>query len=134
MAKPRCCHLDRAGMTTEKLAETIYTNSGTVAAEICDKYFEKHVIPYINDKTGLHLHCINDYTCHLRTQPPAVLEALRANGPQFRSLTRATLCTGHQGVHGRGSAQRHVQSSARHPPSTDRHRTLTSLVFLQTAV
>jgi tRNA ligase len=43
--------------------------------QLCDDNFEEHVLPYSADKTGLHLHGINDCARHFRTQPPAVLDA-----------------------------------------------------------
>ena len=42
---------------------------------LCDDSFEEDVLPYSADKTGLHLHGINDCSGHFRTQPPAVLDA-----------------------------------------------------------
>ena len=44
-------------------------------SQLCDDNFEEHVLPYSADKTGLHLHGINDCARHFRTQPPAVLDA-----------------------------------------------------------
>ena len=43
--------------------------------QLCDDNFEEHVLPYSAEKTGLHLHGINDCARHFRTQPPAVLDA-----------------------------------------------------------
>lgn len=43
--------------------------------QLCDDSFEEHVLPYSADKTGLHLHGINDCSRHFRTQPPAILDA-----------------------------------------------------------
>ncbi|KAF8257890.1 RNA ligase-domain-containing protein [Lactarius quietus] len=68
-------HLEKAEKTTEELAETLYTKKWTIATELCDDNFEEHVLPYSTDKTGLHLHGINDCSRDFRTQPPAVLDA-----------------------------------------------------------
>ena len=88
-------HLERAGKTTEQLAETLWAKNWTVAAEVrrshihtglifffyltgpqlCDDSFEEHVLPYSAEKTGLHLHGINECSRHFRTQPTAVLDA-----------------------------------------------------------
>jgi tRNA ligase len=83
-------HLERAGKTTEQLAETLWAKNWTIAAEVrrshqrflnltgpqlCDDNFEEHVLSYSAEKTGLHLHGINECSRHFRTQPTAVLEA-----------------------------------------------------------
>ncbi|KAH8980403.1 RNA ligase-domain-containing protein [Lactarius akahatsu] len=68
-------HLKQAGKTTEQLAETLWAKNWTVAAELCDDGFEEHVLPYSTEKTGLHLHGINECSRHFRTQPTAVVEA-----------------------------------------------------------
>jgi len=43
--------------------------------QLCDDNFEEHVLPYSADKTGLHLHGINECSRHFRTQPTAVVDA-----------------------------------------------------------
>ncbi|KAI9453840.1 RNA ligase-domain-containing protein [Lactarius psammicola] len=68
-------HLERAGKTTEQLAEALWAKNWTVATELCDDGFEEHVLPYSVEKTGLHLHGINECSRHFRTQPTPVVEA-----------------------------------------------------------
>lgn len=68
-------HLEQTGKTTEQLAETLWAKNWTIAAELCDDSFEEHVLAYSTEKTGLHLHGINECSRHFRTQPTAVVEA-----------------------------------------------------------
>ncbi|KAI0052022.1 hypothetical protein FA95DRAFT_112242 [Auriscalpium vulgare] len=68
-------HLEEAGKTTEQLARVLYDNHWTAIAELCDDSFEEHVLAYGPDKSGLHLHGINESTKLFKTQPPAVVDA-----------------------------------------------------------
>ncbi|KAI0260323.1 RNA ligase-domain-containing protein [Gloeopeniophorella convolvens] len=68
-------HLEKAGKTAEQLAEVLWEKKWTAVAELCDDSFEEHVLPYSADKTGLHLHGLNECTKHFKTQPPAVIDA-----------------------------------------------------------
>jgi tRNA ligase len=79
------------GKTTEQLAEVLWEKNWTAVAEVCpplscfdlvltgpqlcDDNFEEHVLPYSLDKTGLHLHGLNECSKHFKTQSTAVVEA-----------------------------------------------------------
>ncbi|GBE89261.1 RNA ligase-domain-containing protein [Sparassis latifolia] len=60
-------HLAEAGKTEEQLASTLWGNNWTAVAELCDDSFEEHVLPYSKDKTGLHLHGLNECTKQFKT-------------------------------------------------------------------
>ncbi|KAI5121983.1 hypothetical protein M0805_001816 [Coniferiporia weirii] len=62
-------HLEDKGKTTEQLAQVLWDNNWTAVAELCDDSFEEHVLPYSSEKTGLHLHGINDSTGAFNTLP-----------------------------------------------------------------
>ena len=49
--------------------------SFTTCSQLCDDSFEEHVLPYSAEKTGLHLHGLNDCSGHFKTQPTAVVDA-----------------------------------------------------------
>ncbi|KAJ1305166.1 hypothetical protein OPQ81_000197 [Rhizoctonia solani] len=53
-------HLKEAGKTREEFAKTLYERNLTAVAELCDDSFEEHVLPYSKEKTGLHLHGLNE--------------------------------------------------------------------------
>jgi tRNA ligase len=42
--------------------------------QLCDDGFEEHVLPYSADKTGLHLHGLNECSKDFKTQPTAVVD------------------------------------------------------------
>jgi tRNA ligase len=42
--------------------------------KLCDDNFEEHVLPYATEKTGLHLHGLNDCSGHFKTQPTSVVD------------------------------------------------------------
>ena len=42
---------------------------------MCDDSFEEHVLPYGPDKTGLHLHGLNESTKEFRTMPQDIVDA-----------------------------------------------------------
>ena len=44
------------------------------AAQLCDDSFEEHVLPYSIEKTGLHLHGLNECSRHFKTQSTAVVQ------------------------------------------------------------
>ncbi|KAI0250856.1 RNA ligase-domain-containing protein [Lactifluus subvellereus] len=70
-------HLEKAGKTTEQLAEVLWEKNWTAVAEpqLCDDNFEEHVLPYSPEKTGLHLHGLNECSRHFKTQSTAVVGA-----------------------------------------------------------
>ncbi|KAL5476920.1 TRL1 [Sanghuangporus weigelae] len=61
--------LARKGKTVEQLAAVLWENNWTAVAELCDDSFEEHVLPYSSEKTGLHLHGINESTGAFHTLP-----------------------------------------------------------------
>ncbi|KAL5521724.1 TRL1 [Sanghuangporus sanghuang] len=61
--------LGRKGKTVEELAAVLWENNWTAVAELCDDSFEEHVLPYSPEKTGLHLHGINESTGAFHTLP-----------------------------------------------------------------
>lgn len=67
-------HLEKAGKTTEQLAATLWEKNWTAIAELCDDDFEEHVLPYPPEKSGLHLHGINENTRDFLTQPTDVVD------------------------------------------------------------
>ncbi|KAI0064052.1 RNA ligase [Artomyces pyxidatus] len=71
-------HLQTAGKTTEQLAKVLYEKKWTAVAELCDDNFEEHVLPYPPEKTGLHLHGLNEATKLFKTMPPTVVDAFAA--------------------------------------------------------
>ncbi|EJD05579.1 uncharacterized protein FOMMEDRAFT_78648 [Fomitiporia mediterranea MF3/22] len=52
--------LEAKGKKVEDLAQVLWDNNWTAVAELCDDSFEEHVLPYPPEKTGLHLHGINE--------------------------------------------------------------------------
>lgn len=68
-------HLEAAGKTPEELAQRLWDNNWTAVAELCDDSFEEHVLPYSAEKTGLHLHGINESTKLFKTMPPSIVDA-----------------------------------------------------------
>jgi tRNA ligase len=47
--------------------------------QLCDDSFEEHVLPYPPDKTGLHLHGLNEATGEFKTQPTKVVDQFAAD-------------------------------------------------------
>ncbi|THH20338.1 hypothetical protein EW146_g1028 [Bondarzewia mesenterica] len=68
-------HLEIAGKTTEQLAQRLWDSNWTAVAELCDDSFEEHVLPYSQDKTGLHLHGLNESTKLFKTMSTSVVDA-----------------------------------------------------------
>lgn len=62
--------ITKAGRTEQQLAKQLWDNNWTAVAELCDDSFEEHVLPYSQEKTGLHLHGLNLNTAELGTVPP----------------------------------------------------------------
>ncbi|KAH9961179.1 RNA ligase-domain-containing protein [Russula compacta] len=67
-------HLEQVGKTTEQLAGVLWEKNWTAVAELCDDSFEEHVLPYPAEKTGMHLHGLNDCSRHFKTQPTSVVD------------------------------------------------------------
>ncbi|THH27521.1 hypothetical protein EUX98_g6660 [Antrodiella citrinella] len=68
-------HLADAGKTEAQFAKVLWDKKWTAVAELCDDSFEEHVLPYSKDKSGLHLHGLNDCSKNFRTQLPDVVDA-----------------------------------------------------------
>ncbi|KAJ7627799.1 RNA ligase-domain-containing protein [Mycena polygramma] len=66
------------GKTEADLAKRLWDNNWTAIAELCDDNFEEHVLGYPPDKTGLHLHGLNESTKAFRTLPQADVDAFAA--------------------------------------------------------
>ncbi|KLO10607.1 RNA ligase [Schizopora paradoxa] len=60
-------HLELVGKTTAQFAKVLWDNNWTAVAELCDDSFEEHVLAYSQEKTGLHLHGINESVGAFRT-------------------------------------------------------------------
>ena len=71
-------HLAAAGKTKEQLAQTLWENSWTAVAELCDDSFEEHVLPISSEMTGLHLHGLNVNGREFNTQAQPVVDAFAA--------------------------------------------------------
>ncbi|KAF9788576.1 RNA ligase-domain-containing protein [Thelephora terrestris] len=67
-------HLKKAGKTAEQLAATLWEKNWTAISELCDDDFEEHVLAYSPEKSGLHLHGINENTKDFRTQHTDVVD------------------------------------------------------------
>ncbi|KAF8056574.1 RNA ligase-domain-containing protein [Lyophyllum atratum] len=63
------------GWLRKHLATRLWENNWTAVAELCDDSFEEHVLGYTPEKTGLHLHGINESTKHFRTLPQSSVDA-----------------------------------------------------------
>ncbi|KAF9237729.1 RNA ligase-domain-containing protein [Melanogaster broomeanus] len=67
-------HLAAKGKTEEGLAAVLWEKNWTAVAELCDDTFEEHVLPYPPEKSGLHLHGINENHKEFRTLPTEVID------------------------------------------------------------
>ncbi|KAI6101536.1 RNA ligase-domain-containing protein [Pisolithus croceorrhizus] len=68
-------HLADRGKTEEQLAATLWEKRWTAVAELCDDNFEEHVLPYPPEKSGLHLHGINETHKAFYTLPSSIVNA-----------------------------------------------------------
>ncbi|KAG1738763.1 RNA ligase-domain-containing protein [Suillus lakei] len=68
-------HLEEKGKTEEQLASKLWEKNWTTIAELCDDSFEEHVLPYPAEKSGLHLHGINETSREFHTMPPETVDA-----------------------------------------------------------
>jgi tRNA ligase len=57
------------------------------AAQLCDDNFEEHVLAYSAEKTGLHLHGLNDCSKHFKTQPTSVVDEFAREWGFIATLT-----------------------------------------------
>ncbi|KAJ7766520.1 RNA ligase [Mycena maculata] len=71
-------YFEQKGKSEEQLAARLWENNWTAIAELCDDSFEEHVLGYTPDKTGLHLHGLNESTKEFRTLPQADVDAFAA--------------------------------------------------------
>ncbi|WFD34158.1 RNA ligase (ATP) [Malassezia cuniculi] len=55
-------HLGKANKTEEQLAAELWERNQTAVFELCDDQFEEHVLAYPPERSGLHLHGLNDNT------------------------------------------------------------------------
>lgn len=60
-------HLASANKSEEDLAADLWQRNQTAVLELCDDSFEEHVLPYPPERTGLHLHGLNDNAEAFRT-------------------------------------------------------------------
>ncbi|KAH7922921.1 hypothetical protein BV22DRAFT_1197072 [Leucogyrophana mollusca] len=68
-------HLAEKGKLEEDLAKTLWEKNWTAIAELCDDSFEEHVLPYPAEKSGLHLHGINENAKDFQTLPTSTVDA-----------------------------------------------------------
>ncbi|KAI0938363.1 hypothetical protein AcV5_000059 [Taiwanofungus camphoratus] len=68
-------HLADSGKTEEQLASALWEKKWTAVAELCDDSFEEHVLPYGPEKTGLHLHGLNQTSKNFRTMDQDVVDS-----------------------------------------------------------
>ncbi|KAF9226083.1 hypothetical protein BS17DRAFT_776626 [Gyrodon lividus] len=66
-------HLAAKGKTEEGLAAALWEKNWTAVAELCDDNFEEHVLAYPPEKSGLHLHGINENCKELHTLPTEII-------------------------------------------------------------
>ena len=67
--------LDRRNRGGSTRVYLLHTRLIFTLHQLCHDSFEEYVLPYFADKTGMHLHGINDCSGHFRIQPPAILDA-----------------------------------------------------------
>ena len=66
--------LDRRNRGASTRVYLLHTRLIFTLHRLCNDSFEEYVLPYFADKTGLHLHGINDCSGHFCIQPPAILD------------------------------------------------------------
>ncbi|KAJ6602126.1 RNA ligase-domain-containing protein [Mycena sp. CBHHK59/15] len=71
-------YFERLAKTEAQLATRLYENNWTAIAELCDDSFKEHVLGYPADKTGLHLHGLNESTKAFKTLPQAQVDTFAA--------------------------------------------------------
>ncbi|KAJ7505289.1 RNA ligase [Mycena galericulata] len=80
-------YFERMGKNEEQLATRLWENNWTAIAELCDDSFEEHVLGYAPDKTGLHLHGLNESTKEFRTLPQVDVDAFAAEWGFIRTAS-----------------------------------------------
>ncbi|KAF8837968.1 hypothetical protein BDN67DRAFT_972227 [Paxillus ammoniavirescens] len=68
-------HLTAKGKEEEELAAVLWEKNWTAIAELCDDSFEEHVLAYPPEKSGLHLHGINENCKEFHTLPTEIVDA-----------------------------------------------------------
>ncbi|KAF8650291.1 hypothetical protein AX16_005319, partial [Volvariella volvacea WC 439] len=68
-------YLEAKEKTEADLASQLWDNNLTAIAELCDDSFEEHVLGYPPEKTGLHLHGLNESSKHFRTLSQGEVDA-----------------------------------------------------------
>ncbi|KXN82196.1 tRNA ligase 1 [Leucoagaricus sp. SymC.cos] len=68
-------YLEEKGKTEAEFAKRLWDENWTAVAELCDDSFEEHVLPYPEERTGLHLHGLNVSTNPFVTMPHQVVDA-----------------------------------------------------------
>ncbi|KAG2145471.1 RNA ligase-domain-containing protein [Suillus bovinus] len=68
-------HLEEKGKNEEQLSSRLWEKHWTAVAELCDDRFEEHVLPYSAEKSGLHLHGINETSKEFHTMPTETVDA-----------------------------------------------------------
>lgn len=68
-------HLSSVNKTEEQLAEELWGRNETAAFELCDDSFEEHVLPYSQDRSGLHLHGLNSNSAKFSTRSMPEVDA-----------------------------------------------------------
>ncbi|KAF8886739.1 RNA ligase-domain-containing protein [Infundibulicybe gibba] len=71
----------------EQLAAVLWEKNWTAIAELCDDSFEEHVIGYPPDKTGLHLHGINDCSKEFKTHSQDTVDAFAEEWGFIKTLS-----------------------------------------------
>ncbi|KAF7341169.1 tRNA ligase [Mycena venus] len=80
-------YFEQKGKSEAELATRLWENNWTAIAELCDDSFEEHVLGYPPDKTGLHLHGLNESTKAFHTLPQADVDAFAAEWGFIRTAS-----------------------------------------------
>lgn len=80
-------HLEEKGKTEDQLASKLWEKNWTTIAELCDDSFEEHVLPYSAEKSGLHLHGINETSREFYTMPTETVDAFAEEWGFIRTPT-----------------------------------------------
>lgn len=68
-------HLACVGKRKVDLARALWVRGQTAVAELCDDSFEEHVLAYPPERSGLHLHGLNNNTVAFQTCPMTEVDA-----------------------------------------------------------
>ncbi|KAL4068638.1 RNA ligase-domain-containing protein [Scleroderma yunnanense] len=80
-------HLAEKGKSEEELAAALWERRWTAVAELCDDNFEEHVLPYPPEKSGLHLHGINETRKAFHTLPASTVDAFADEWGFIKTMT-----------------------------------------------